>query len=301
MELAKPWARGLLSLPARSLGIALAGLAAIFASSAGILVRQVETADAWTLLAYRSFGFVVAVLLFISLRHGKATVSRFARIGLPGHFVALSLGGAFIAFLLALMETNVATVMGVLGVSPMVAALLGWAFVGERPSPLAWLAMVVAFLGVAVIAWGGLQSGSAFGLVLAALACLGYAAAIVGLRAGNAVDMSPAICLSGVLAGAVSVAVADSLIAPSTVVVVGLLLGSVQIGAQYILLTIATRFAPASDIALVMILEVVLAPLWVWAFVGEAVPLPALLGGGIIIAALAGNAFASHDLASDRR
>ena len=274
-------------------GLALAALAALFASSAGVLLRQVENADAWSVLVYRALGFVAAVLLFIVLRHGKGSAASFLRIGRPGVVVALSLGGAFIAFVLALLHTNVATVVAVLGVSPMAAALVSWATLGERPSPLGWLAMAVAFLGVSVVVWGGLQAGALAGLVLAVAACLGYAVAIVGLRAGKARDMSPAICLSGAVAGLVSILLVENLATSRDVLVIGLLLGTVQIGAQYILLTIATRFAPASDVALVMILEVVLAPFWVWVFVGESVPALAFAGGAVIVGALVLNASAA--------
>lgn len=283
--------------PDRLAGIGLAALAATFASSAGVLVRQVDSADAWSLLVYRSLGFVGVVALFILVRHGRRSAERFAEIGRPGLVVSLCLGGAFIAFLLALASTNVATVVAVLGASPMVAALIGWAAIGEKPALLTWLAMLAGLTGVAIVAWDGIGAGSAGGLALAVLACLGYAAAVVGLRAGKTRDMSPAICLSGVMAGGVSLLVVT---APSTatlstaipVVIVGLLLGSVQIGAQYILLTIAARLAPAADIALAMILEVALAPLWVWLVVGETVPAAALVGGAVIMLGLVLNAFA---------
>jgi len=282
------------TLPRPVLGLGLAALAALFASSAGVLLRHVEAADAWTVLVYRSLGFVATVGLFIAVRHGRRTIRSFGRIGRPGILVAVSLGGAFIAFVLALTLTNVAAVVAVLGVAPMVAALIAWAVLGERPSPLAWLAMVAAFAGVALVVWDGLRADASLGLVCAVLACLGYAAAVVGLRAGAHVDMSPAICLSGVVAGVVSLTVADTLAASTTDMVIGLLLGSVQIGAQYILLTLATRLASAADVALVMILEIVLAPLWVWLFAGEAAPVAVLYGGAVIVAALVLNGVAVH-------
>lgn len=278
----------------QALGLGLAALAALFASSAGVLLRHVETADAWTVLVYRSLGFVATVLVFIAVHHGRHTIRRFGQIGRPGLFVAVSLGGAFIAFVLALTLAHVATVVAVLGVSPMVAALIAWAVIGERPSNLAWLAMAAAFAGVSVVVWDGLRADSVFGMMCAVLACLGYAGAVVGLRAGSHADMSPAICLSGVVAGIVSLAVVDTLSASPNDMVIGLLLGSVQIGAQYILLTVATRFASAADVALVMILEIILAPVWVWLFVGEAAPVAVLYGGAVIVAALVLNGVALH-------
>lgn len=276
----------------RLLGIALAALAAVFASSAGVLLRHIESADAWTVLFYRSLSFTVTVLIFTIVCHRGTTLMRFRQIGVPGMAVALSLGGAFLAFVLALVQANVASVVAVLSISPMLAGFLGWMLLGERPSGLGWLAMIVAFGGVSVVVWDRLASGAEQGLLFAVLACLGYAAAIVGLRVGRRRDMTPAVCLSGVVACAITLAVGSNLSISQPDLTVALLLGAMQIGAQYILLTIATRFASAADIALVMILEVVLAPLWVWLLVGETVPKLALAGGGVILLALLLNALA---------
>lgn len=293
------WSRA--AAPKRALGFGLAAAAALFASSAGVLLRHVDQADVWTVLVYRSVGFVLTVLAFVVVCHGGAAFGRFREIGRPGLLVAGCLGGSFIVFVFALATTNVAIVLAVLSVAPMVAALLGWLLLGERPSGLGWLAMAVAALGVSVVVWDGLRLGAVHGVVLSGVACLGYAGAIVGLRAGRSRDMSPAICLSGAVAGVVSLVMADTLAAPLADIVIGLLLGVVQIGAQYILLTLATRFAPAADIAMVMILEVVLAPLWVWVFVGEPVPALALGGGAIVVGALALNGFASYGSAGRQR
>ena len=276
----------------RTLGILLAVMAAGFASSAGLLLRLVEVADGWTILVYRSAGFVAAVLFFVVARHGRQTGRRFLETGVAGVVVALSLGGAFIAFLLALLASNVATVVAVLSVSPMAAGLIGWVFLGEKPAGLAWLAMLLAGIGVCVVIWDGLAAESMAGLALAGVACLGYSGAIVGLRAGRSVDMSPAICLSGMVAGVVSIAMAPTFMAPLGDIGIGLALGTVQIGAQYILLTVAARYISAGEIAMVMILEVILAPIWVWLFVGEVIPMAVVFGGPVIILALALNAVA---------
>jgi len=276
----------------RAIGIALTALAAGFASSAGVLLRHIESADAWTVLFYRSLGFTLTVLVFVFVSQRGATLARFKELDSTDLLVAVSQGGAFLAFVQAMMQTHVATVVAVLSLAPMAVGLLGWFALGERPSALAWLAMLTAFAGVSMVVWDGIAVGAGQGLVLALLACFGYAVAIVGLRAGRRRDMSPAVCLSGVVASAVSLFMVDRLAITATDLTISILLGTFQIGAEFILLTIATRFATAADIALVMILEVILAPLWVWIFVGEAVPLLVLYGGGVIVAALVMNAAA---------
>lgn len=279
-------------LSPRVTGIALAALAAVFASTAGVLLRYIESADAWTILFYRSLGFALTVLLYVIVHHRLETPARFRAVGALGAVVAVSLGGAFLAFVLAMVQTNVATVMAVLSVAPMMAGLLGWVLLGERPTSTAWLAMFTAFTGVSLVVGNGIAAGEETGLVFAALACLGYAGALVGLRAGRRRDMMPALCLSGLVACVVSLFMAGGLAIGANDLLISILLGTVQIGAQYILLTIAARFITARDIALVMILEVILAPLWVWMLVGETVPLMVLYGGAMVIAALVMNAMA---------
>jgi hypothetical protein len=104
--------------------------------------------------------------------------------------------------------------------------------------------------------------------------------------------MAPAVYLSGVVAFAVSVFMVDGWAVTTNDLMISLLLGTVQIGAQYILLTTATRFISAADVALVMILEVILAPLWVWLVFGEEAPPMVLSGGLVIVAALVMKAMA---------
>jgi drug/metabolite transporter (DMT)-like permease len=58
------------------------------------------------------------------------------------------------------------------------------------------------------------------------------------------------------------------------------------------LLAVAPRYIPGAEVALITLLEAVLGPLWVWLALGE-VPAPAaVLGGSIVIGALAFNSVA---------
>ena len=66
---------------------------------------------------------------------------------------------------------------------------------------------------------------------------------------------------------------------PSTL---SILLGSVQIGAGFILITLGTRWVPAAQVALLALTETVLAPTWVWLILDER-PAPIALVGGLIV------------------
>ena len=117
------------------LGLAGVLLAALAASSAGILLRQIETADGWQILFYRSLAFVAVLLVYICAQRRRDTLRAFLAIGWPGVVVALALGGAFIAFIFSMLLTTVAQAVFILSASPFFAALLGLLFLRERVRP----------------------------------------------------------------------------------------------------------------------------------------------------------------------
>ena len=276
------------------LGVAAVIGAAICASSAGIIVRGMESADAWQILFYRAPAFTLMILLLVVLRHGRATPAAFLAIGRPGLVLALALGLAFIAFIVALTLTTVADVVLILATSPLIAALIGRAVLGEPIGTATLGAMLLAMIGVMIMVAGGQGEGVATplagqrleGLLVAVGACLGYAVAVVALRAGRSVDMMAATCLSGVVAFAVVGLTVGSVAIPSHDIALALLLGTVQLGGQYALITYASRTIPAGQIALIMLLEVVLAPLWVWIGVGETPATAVLFGGAVVMGGL---------------
>ena len=66
-------------------------------------------------------------------------------------------------------------------------------------------------------------------------------------------------------------------------------MGVFQVGAGLILYTLGSRSLPAAELALLSLAEVLLGPLWVWLFLGETVSFNTLIGGMVLLAAIAGN------------
>jgi drug/metabolite transporter (DMT)-like permease len=67
-------------------------------------------------------------------------------------------------------------------------------------------------------------------------------------------------------------------------------MGVFQVGLGLVVYTIGSRVVPAAELVLLSMTEVLLGPLWVWIFVGETVSFYTLLGGAILMLAIAGNA-----------
>lgn len=267
-------------------GVAGVLLGALCGSSVGILVRLVEHADGWQLLFYRSVSFALTVFLFLLFGNGRRVLNRFMGIGVLGAVVAVCLGSAFIAYIFSVLLTTVANAVFILSASPFFAALMAWFFLGERVSALSWACMVAGLVGVAIMMAGGVLAGTVFGSAVALIAAIGYSASVVAYRAGKDIDMMPATCLAGVFAAIVSGFLVEDFALSKNDFMIAVLLGTVQIGLQYILITIAARYVPAAEITLLMLLEVVAAPIWVWIGLGEAPALLTLVGGAIVLTAV---------------
>lgn len=278
--------------PGYRLGIASLLCSGFFASLAGILVRSIEQADGWQILFYRTLFCGIALAAFLAWRHGGGTFGAFRRVGLSGLVVVAGLSVAFIFYIFALLSTTVANVVFVVSASPFIAAALGWIVLREPVRHGLWVAMVVCFLGLAVMMGDGLAGGSVAGFSLALGCCFGYALTLVALRRGRAVDMLPACCLAAFVAAAISAVFVPSLAVSSHDLSIMALLGVVQLALQYILVTYASRRVQAAEIAFVSRIQVVLAPLWVWLGVGEVPSLLTLLGGLVVLSAVIGNAAA---------
>ena len=61
-------------------------------------------------------------------------------------------------------------------------------------------------------------------------------------------------------------------------------------GAGLVLYTIGSKTVPAAELTLLSLAEVVLAPLWVWLAIGEVPTHYTMIGGAILLLAIAGNA-----------
>ncbi len=272
--------------------------ASFFTSLAGILVRLVEEADGWQLQFYRQASFLVFILGFLVWRHRGRSLQACLDIGRPGLVAACSLAIAFVAYIFALIETSVAKVVFIGSASPFVAALIAWLVLRERVAPATLAAIAAAMLGIGVMMGEGLdgpKSGGEgpLGAGLAVVAVVGYGVTLVCLRARRRVDMLPAAALAGLLAMLGCGVMAPDLVVSAHDLLLAILLGVVQLGFQYVLIALGTRYVPAGEVALLGRLQVVLAPLWVWLALGEVPTLATLLGGAVVVGAVLANSYAS--------
>jgi drug/metabolite transporter (DMT)-like permease len=258
-------------------------------SSAGVVTRHVQSAEPVEQVFWRSlfaFVFILGVLLF-QRRNPWASVRA---AGVPGLVSGLMWALMFTAFLFALSLTTTANALVVMAVSPLLTALFAWLFLKDPLPGRTWIATGVAALGIAWMFASEMEGGHLLGMAVAFLIPVAAAINVVVLRANHAeLDLVPAVMLGGGLSCLLALSFALPMSASPRDIALLAFLGFFQLGLPCMLLVLASRALLAPEIALLGLLEVVLGPLWVWLGAGEEPASATLVGGMIVLAALAAN------------
>jgi len=264
--------------------------AGVCLSIGGLIVRHIEAADGWQIVFYRSTFFVVTLLIFLAVRYRGRVVQPFKRIGVNGLLVAMFLGLGSICYLFAILLTTVANAVFIISAAPFFTAAAAWLLLGERVRAVTWLFMAAALAGITLMFVDGFVTGRWLGNVLALGVVASFVGMLVVIRQSKAIDMVPATCLGGVVAGIISAFMVDSFWISRQDLILCILLGSAQFGAGFILITMGTRLVPAAEVALLSLTETVLAPIWVWLVINEIPSVLTMFGGAVVLSAVVSQA-----------
>jgi drug/metabolite transporter (DMT)-like permease len=265
-------------------------LAAGLFSTGGLAIKACEM-TAWQVACFRAAVAAAALaLLTPAARRGWSARTL---------VVALPFSATIILFTLSNRATTAANAIFLQDTAPLYVLLLAPWLLGERVERRdLWFIGAVA-AGFLLLVLGATPAARtapnpAHGNLLATVAGLTWALTLMGLRwlavaggeRGNA-------ALSGALAGNVVAAVVA---APFAFPVAGATatdwlligyLGVFQIALSYVLISAAMPRLPAFEVALLLLLEPVLTPLWAWLVLGERTGAPAIAGGACIVGATA--------------
>ena len=268
-------------------GAALVCTAAVCWSLGGLFVRLIgDDLDGWTIAFWRSVFMVVAVGGWLLAANGLRAFAVYRAMGWAGVLSGLLLAASFVMFILAITRTSVANAVVLQSAAPLAAAAFGRIFLGERLAPPTLVAILVAIAGVALMFAGALSGGDLVGNALALGVAIVFGANIVVVRAARKLDLVPATVLAGLFALAATLPFASTAI-PSPYDL-GLLatMGVLQLGLGLFLFMRGAPYLTTAQVGLLTLLEVILAPIWVWLAFAE-VPAPlALAGGAVVLVAL---------------
>ena len=270
-------------------------IASGFANSAnGLIVRSMEAADDWQIVFYRSWFLAGALAAVFMVQSGGRL-----RAALRDLRPWMVLGSVLIAvvntlFILSITHTTVANTMFLLSGAPFFAALLGRLVLGERVARGVWIAMSVALIGMGVMLWEGMGAGTLYGNSLALLAAFCFGAFAVVLRRGRGINMLPIVVLGAVLGGLNAALMCGGEFAvPVRDAALLFVWGALLSGTVHVIFTWGSRHVPGAELTLLILIEFILSPMWVWLAIDERPSFATLVGGALVLASVASRAIAS--------
>ncbi len=266
----------------RRLGVLLVVVSACVVSSAGSFTKAVET-DAWGVIFWRGLAAAGFTLCYLMAR-GKVR-AELRVFGWPAALVTLLMAAGTAAFIPAFKLSSVANVALIYAAAPFIAAAFAWAMIGERPGWRVTLASLAALAGVGVIVSGSFGGLALHGDLLALVMTVMMAGVVVVYRMYPATTAALPAALSSVVLLPVALVLGDPLSVPAGDMPVLVVFGMVFAVAS-VTLSEGARRLPPGETALLSTLEMPMAPVLALVVLGEVPQTPAMLGGGVIFAAV---------------
>ena len=252
----------------------------------GFIIRSFEDASIWQILFLRSFFFLLALTAFLFLTYKKNTLNIIKDSGLPGLLGGFVLSFSFVAFVVAMSNTTVANVVFIISTQTMFLAIFGYFYLKEKVSLIGLTSIFLAMSGIIIMIGDSITSGSLFGNIVALAIPINFAILVMIIRKNTKVDMVPAIFYSGIFSLIYGLILTESFVFTRHDLFMGFLLGVPQLAVSFICITIGSRTVESATVGLLMLMETLCAPIWVWLFLNEIPPISVFLGGTVIILAL---------------
>lgn len=224
------------------------------------------------------------LMLFWKTRKGIVTIYRkeYRAILLS----ALFMGTSNYFFILAIKNTSVASAVFILSTAPLVSALIGFILFRTKVPLRLFVATFFVFIGLSLIVYNDWDGGHMKGNFYALMCVISFSSLFSVLERYKEVSRLACIGAGGLMASllaflTVSIAVPDSY-SLGVIFFMGFILTPIS----RLLIGIGTKVLPSIDVTLLTIIETVLAPIWVWLFLAEAMMPTTLVGGAIIILTL---------------
>ena len=275
-----------------TVGLSLALFGALLLTPDTLFMRISEL-DGFTMLAWRGGLSGIGYLLiwaWFSLRL-ELKIPNVLTLSFAIVVICQIINATF--FSLAIAVAPVTIVLISVATAPIFSAILSWFFLGETLSKFSIGTAILVLFGLYISVLGGDATlieldtstllGALFGLGVAFTLAMNFTI----IRKDKNVPFVLAIGIGALLAGSLGLLCADNLYWPpvknmAAIAVTGIIILPVS----FCTLSYAARFVPSSTVSLIMLLETVLGPLWIWWGIGEVPTNAMLLGGAIVVFSL---------------
>ena len=188
-------------------------------------------------------------------------------MGVSGLIGGCGLGVAMVTFIYSITNTSAAITLLCLAAMPFFTALLGFLFLKEKISINVWIAIVIATIGIIIIAIGNTEKNSLVGLIFGMISSIGFSIFSVTLRWRKETPKFTTVAIAGlfcVLIAALFIVANNSSFFSSSYNGVLFSLHGTIVCMGLILYSIGSKAIPAAELTLLSLTEVIGGIFWVW-------------------------------------
>jgi drug/metabolite transporter (DMT)-like permease len=270
-------------------GLLITACGVLLISPDGLLTRLITT-DHWTMIFWRSLFLAFGMWLLIGFVHPNRVWQQYKTVRGPGLLMVVAYSLGTVSFIYAITHTSVANTLIILSTTPLFAAIIGRLLLHEKIQPRTMIAILLVVIGISVIASGSVrQQGHLAGDLAAILGSFFLACGFSFVRRFPGISSFAAISSGGLLTAILILPLAAPLTVSQADMGYLLIMGLYMLPVATALMFAGPRYIPAPEVGLLLLLESILGPLWVWLVLGEQPGNSTLLGGVIVISTLAIN------------
>jgi drug/metabolite transporter (DMT)-like permease len=253
-------------------GLLLALLGVTILSFDSLLVRLIR-ADAWDLLFWRG-ALLSLTLILVQIAIQPRSVARFRPYRAPLTYLGgAAFAAAMVFFVLALNNTEVASALVITNTAPFFAAVIALVFLRERLQRHTAVAIAVSTAGI----W----------IIFEYEPSVGMAGYLVVMRAANGANGASYLIAAGIITALAALANgANPAALQGESILFMALLGCIVVPGSSLCIARAPRYLPAAQTGLVLLLEILLGPWFIYLFLGESPSDNDIAGGALVLATL---------------
>ena len=221
----------------------------------------------WQYIFARGLTIFILLNLYLFFEEGLNFYKNYFKIGSSGIIGGTGLGIAMVTFIYSITNTSAAVTLLCLAAMPFFTALLGFLFLKEKISLNVWIAILIAALGIIIIAIGNTGKNSLLGLIFGMTSSIGFSVFSVSLRWRKETPKFTTVAFAGFFCVALSTIFILSnglnFFSSSYNGVMFSLHGSL-VCMGLILYSIGSRAIPAAELTLLSLTEVIGGIFWIW-------------------------------------
>ena len=221
----------------------------------------------WQYIFGRGLTIFILLNLYLFFEEGKKFYKNYEKIGLSGLIGGSGLGVAMISFMFSITNTSAAITLLCLAAMPFFTALLAFLFLKERISLNVWVSILIATIGIIIMAVGNTSEASLIGFVFGMTSSIGFAVFSVTLRWRQETPKFTTTAFAGlfcVLFASIMILKNDLVFFSSSYNSSLFSLHGTLVCLGLILYSIGSKAIPAAELTLLSLTEVIGGIFWVW-------------------------------------